>query len=121
MFSGNEGGFTPRIELIILWVMLAFSALSGLSARLAMRLFHVEQIPPTDPEALLSWKRRRLYMAISEVSALPAFATGWMAAALQWQLSIPLVVLGSMLSGALGFGFLIHALQTYVTRRVNNG
>jgi hypothetical protein len=86
-----------------------------------MRLFHVEQIPPSDPETLLHWKRRRLYMAISEVSALPAFATGWMAAALQWQLSIPLVVLGSMLSGALGFGFLIHALQTYVTRRVNNG
>jgi hypothetical protein len=110
-----------RLELILLWVMLAFSALSGLAARLAMRLFHVDQLPPSDPIDLVHWKRRRLYMTISEVSALPAFATGWMAAAFQWQLSIPLVVLGSMVSGALGFGFLIHALQTYVLRRANNG
>jgi hypothetical protein len=101
--------------------MLALSALSGLAARLAMRMFSVDQVPPVEAEALAHWKRRRLYMAISEVSALPAFATGWMAAALQWQLSVPLVVLGSMLSGALGFGFLIHALQIYVLRRVNNG
>lgn len=116
----TEGGI-PRFELVALWCCLALSALSGLTARLAMRLFHVDQIPPIDPDALLHWKRRRLYMSISEVSALPAFATGWMAAALQWNLSIPLVVLGSMLSGALGFGFLIHALQTYVMRRANNG
>lgn len=114
-------GIVPRIELAILWVCLAMSALTGLVARLAMRLFHVDEVPPTDPEGLKHWKRRRMYMAISEVSALPAFATGWMAAALQWDLSIPLVVLGSMISGALGFGFLIHALQVYVLRRANNG
>jgi hypothetical protein len=112
---------TDRIEIAVLWCMLALSALSGLAARLAMKLFQVDQIPPSDPDALIHWKRRRMYMAISEASALPAFATGWMAAALQWHLSIPLVVLGSMLSGALGFGFLIHALQTYVMRRANNG
>lgn len=110
-----------RFEFILLWMILAFSALSGLAARLAMRLFSVTEIPPTDPVDLVHWKRRRLYMMISEIAALPAFATGWMAAALQWQLSVPLVVLGSMVSGALGFGFLIHALQTYVLRRVNNG
>ena len=114
------GFVTDRIEIAILWCCLALSALSGLAARLAMRMFNVNELPPSDPDMLLRWKRRRMYMAISEVSALPAFATGWMAAALQWNLSIPLVVLGSMLSGALGFGFLIHALQTYVMRRVNH-
>lgn len=110
-----------RFELCVLWCLLALAALSGLSARLAMNLFHVDQVPPDDPVAFKHWKRRRTYMVISEVSALPAFATGWMAAALQWHLSIPFVVLGSMTCGALGFGFLIHALQIYVTRRVNNG
>jgi hypothetical protein len=110
-----------RFELAMLWCMLALSALTGLAARLASRLFNVNELPPSDPVALVHWKRRRMYMAISEVCALPAFATGWMAAALQWQLSVPLVVLGSMVSGALGFGFLIHALQTYVLRRVKNG
>lgn len=116
----HDGGI-PRIELVILWCALAASALTGLAARLAFRLFHVDELPPSCPEAIKLWKRRRMYMAISEVSALPAFATGWMAAALQWNLSIPLVVLGSMVCGALGFGFLIHALQVYVLRRVNNG
>lgn len=113
--------FHEKIELMVLWFVLALSALAGLSARLAMRLFHVSELPPEDEVLLKHWRRRRLYMAISEVCALPAFATGWVAAALQWSLSIPLVVLGSMVSGALGFGFLIHALQTYVLRRITNG
>jgi len=113
--------FGDRFELALLWIMLALSALSGLAARLAMKLFNVQELPPQDPTLFGNWKRRRLYMLISETCAVPAFATGWMAASMQWGLPVPLVVLGSMLSGALGFGFLIHALQTYVTRRVNNG
>lgn len=113
----NVGDTYTRLELFTLWCLLALAALAGLSARIAMRLFSLDDIPPTDVAALKIWKRRRLYMVISEVSALPAFATGWMAAALQWQLAIPLVVLGSMITGALGFGFLIHALQLYVTKR----
>lgn len=106
-----------RFELFTLWVLLALAALTGLSARLAMRLFSLDEVPPEDPLLLKTFNRRRIYMIVSEASALPAFATGWMAAALQWHLSIPLVVLGSMFSGALGFGFLIHALQIYITKR----
>jgi hypothetical protein len=98
---------------------LALAALSGLAARLAMRLFHIDQIPPIDPEQLQHWKRRRWYMIVSEIAALPAFATFWIAASLQWSLSVPLIVIGSMTSGALGFGFLIHALQIYVLRKAN--
>lgn len=113
--------WSDRIELVLFWLLLALASLSGLAARLAMKLFNVNELPPQDPELLAHWQRRRLYMTISEACAVPAFATGWMAASYQWQLSVPFVVLGSMVSGALGFGFLIHALQTYVTRRVNNG
>ena len=112
---------SDRIELFLYWLLLALASLSGLSARLASKLFNVNEIPPEDPELRLHWKRRRLYMAISEICALPAFATGWTAAAIQWDLAAPIVVLGSMVSGALGFGFLIHALQTYVMRRANHG
>jgi hypothetical protein len=110
-----------RLEMMLFWAMLALASLAGLSARLAMKLFNVNELPPLDADARIHWRRRRLYMTISEVCALPAFATGWMAASMQWDLSVPLVVLGSMVSGALGFGFLIHALQTYVLRRANNG
>jgi hypothetical protein len=111
-------GDTSRLEMVILWSLLALSALSGLAARLAMKLFHVDQIPPTELEQLISWRRRRKYMIVSEISALPAFATFWIAASVQWNLSIPIIVIGSMVSGALGFGFLIHALQIYVIRKV---
>jgi hypothetical protein len=112
--------WADRLELALLWLMLALASLSGLAARLAMKMFNVNELPPQDPELHRLWQRRRLYMLISEACAVPAFATGWMAASYQWHLSVPFVVLGSMVSGALGFGFLIHALQTYVTRRVNN-
>jgi hypothetical protein len=115
------GDAASRLDVIILWCLVALSALSGLAARLAMRLFHIDQVPPTDFEQLKSWKRRRWYMIVSEVSALPAFATFWIAASMQWHLSVPLIVIGSMISGALGFGFLIHALQIYVLRKANNG
>jgi hypothetical protein len=110
-----------RLELVLFWLMLALASLSGLAARLAMKLFNVNELPPSDADALKHWRRRRLYMMISEVCALPSFATGWMAAGSYWSLSVPLVVLGSMVSGALGFGFLIHALQTYILRRASNG
>lgn len=113
--------WADRIELVLFWLLLALASLSGLAARLAMKLFSVNELPPQDPALHELWKRRRNYMLVSEVCALPAFATGWMAASYQWHLSVPFVVLGSMVSGALGFGFLIHALQTYVSRRVNNG
>lgn len=113
--------WADRVELAILWVVLALASLSGLAARLAMKMFNVNELPPQDPELFRLWRRRRLYMLVSETCAVPAFATGWMAASYQWHLSVPFVVLGSMVSGALGFGFLIHALQVYVTRRVNNG
>lgn len=106
-----------RFDLLLLWIVLALAALSGLCARLAQRLFHVGELPPTDADQLEHWRRRRRWMLISEISALPMFATAWVAASLQWGLPIPLVVLGSMATGALGFGFLIHALQTWVLRK----
>lgn len=109
-----------RLEMAMLWCILALAALTGLTARLAMKLFHVDEMPPIDKEQLTSWKRRRWYMIISETAALPAFATFWIAASIQWNLSIAFIVIGSMTSGALGFGFLIHAIQVYILRRAEN-
>lgn len=109
-----------RADLVTLWVAVGFSALCGLSARMAYRLYGLADLPPEDPHELALWQRRRWWMGVSEFGALPAFATGWSAAALYWHLPIPLVVLGSMGSGALGFGFLLHALQAIVQRRLDN-
>lgn len=106
-----------RLEMLLLWVLFAAAALTGLCARLAHRMFNISELMPSDGEQARQWRVKRRWMMFSEVAALPAFATAWVAAAVQWTLPIPLVVLGSMASGALGFGFLIHALQVWVMRK----
>ena len=111
-----------RFEAAVLWLTAFFAALAAVSARLAWLLFGpAAALPPEDPVQLAAWKRKRHWVTISEFAALPAFATGWVAAAMWWELPEPVVVLGSMASGALGFGFLLNALQTVVTRRLEAG
>jgi hypothetical protein len=109
-----------RFELAVLWLGIFFAGLAGLTARISWLLFGVADPPPEDPGQLRVWKRKRLWVTISEFSALPAFATGWLSAGLWWPLPVPVMVLGCMASGALGFGFLLNGLQGVVTRRMNN-
>jgi hypothetical protein len=105
-------------EATVIFILSCAAALAALVARLGLSIG--ADPPPEEPSAFAAWKRRRLWTLIAEFSALPAFASGWTAAAYFWSLSIPAVVLGSMASGALGFGFLLQALQTIVTRRLEN-
>jgi hypothetical protein len=114
----SDYGDLSRVEVLWRWGALALAASTGLLARLGWRLFNVAELPPCDPEQRVQWARKRRWIAISELSAIPAFATGWIAAESAWQLSTATVVLGSMASGALGFGFLLHALQVFVARKV---
>jgi hypothetical protein len=110
-----------RFELAVLWTAALFSALVGLTARIAWLLYGPQAPePPEDPAQLAAWKRKRLWVTISEFSALPLLATCWLAVMMWWPLSPALMVLGCMASGALGFGFLLNALQTVLTRRIKN-
>ena len=109
-----------RAEILILWTAAYFGAVVSFAARIGYLLFSVSDEPPEDLAQLGAWRRRRRWLIASEFLALPAFATAWTAAALQWGCPAPIVVLGSMASGALGFGFLLNALQTIVTRKANN-
>lgn len=107
-----------KFDIAVLWATSYFAALVGLAARIAYLLYGIGECPPEDPAQLAAWERRRRWLSISEFSALPAMATGWTAGALWWPLPVPMMVLGCMASGALGFGFLLHALQGVITRRV---
>lgn len=115
MLNNSDGLSGAQIAQI--WATMGLAALSGLCGRLAYRLFGIGEMPPADHEAYLAWRRRRWWMVFSEIGALPAFATGWTAAGLYLKFPMALVVLGSMLSGALGFGFLLHLLQFFVRER----
>lgn len=107
------------MELFQLWLIVSLTTLVGLSARVARKLFDVAEDPPEDTLLFKHWKRRRHWMIFSEISAVPAIATGWISAGLYWNLSYPFIVLGSMASGALGFGFLLHAVQTWVNKKAD--
>lgn len=109
-----------KTDIALLWAVACFSGLASLGARLSYLLFGIAELPPEDPVQFVAWKRKRWWLIFSECAALPSFATGWTAAAVYWSLPVPFVVLGSMASGALGFGFLLDALQTIVRKRVGN-
>lgn len=107
-----------KYDLVVLWGAAYFGALVAFAARIAWLLYGVGDLPPEDPAQLAAWERRRRWMIISEFCALPLFATAMVTGGLEWGWSVPVVVGGSMCGGALGFGFLLHALQTIVTRRI---
>lgn len=109
-----------RVEIGALWAATYFGALVTFAARLGHLLFGSAELPPEDADQFRVWRRKRRWLTVSEFSALPTFATAWTLAALQWGLPAPIVVLGSMASGALGFGFLLNALQAIVLRKASN-
>src|SRR3546814_12005736 len=90
-------------------------------ARLGWLLFRVAADPPDDPAALAMWERKRRWLIISELSALPAFAT---LAVLVGQLR-PVPVGGgiilSMCLGALGLAFFLDPSRPNVQTRAGMG
>ena len=107
-----------KSEMAVLWVALYFSALVGFAARLGYLLYGISEQPPEDPAQLRAWHRKRRWLIISEFTALPLFATATLVGALEWDWSLPFAIGVAMGAGALGFGFLLHAFQTIVTRRI---
>ncbi|MFN3388483.1 MAG: hypothetical protein ACK40O_06085 [Allosphingosinicella sp.] len=105
-------------EPALIFLLSCAAALTALLARMGLSISN--DPPPEDPAALAAWKRKRLWTLVGEIAALPAFGALWTAASYHWSLSVPFVVLGSMASGALGFAFLLHALQSIVTKRLEN-
>lgn len=106
------------LDITILWLLSFGSSLTVVTARLGLALFAVSQVPPVEPELLERWKRRRTYLMVSELCALPAFATAGVTATVYWDLPPIASVLIAMVLGALGFGFLMHAVETIVRKRL---
>lgn len=103
---------------VVLWLLAWGGGLAICGAKLAYMLFGISSEPPDDPVALRAWVRKRKWLVISELAALPAFAS--IAVIIGKLRAWPLegVVLFSMLLGALGFAFFLDALRTLVSRRL---
>lgn len=107
-----------KADLAVLWVASGLAALATICGKLALLLYGVAGDPPADASALNHWMRRRRWLTYSELSAVPCFATFALAATVYWHLPPAASVMISMLLGALGFGFLLHAVQVIVRRKL---
>lgn len=107
-----------KYDLAILWVISGLAALTAVAAKLGMILFALAEEPPADVQAALHWQRRRRWLTYSELAALPFFATTGVSATIYGDLPPVASVIISMLLGALGFGFFLHAVQTITRRRL---
>jgi hypothetical protein len=108
-----------HVEITLLWFISFAASLTVIGARIGYTLFNVKHAPPEDPELFAHWRRKRTWLIVSELSAVPAFATAGVVATIYWDLSPIASVLTAMILGALGFSFLLHALETLVRRRLD--
>ncbi|WP_189486103.1 hypothetical protein [Asticcacaulis endophyticus] len=105
-------------EMAILWLISFFAGLTSITGRLGYMLFGIGKQPPTDPIELSHWRRKRRWLAISDLSALPAFATVSVAVTVYSNFPPVVSVLLTMIMGALGFGFLLNGLQFFIRRKL---
>jgi len=104
--------------MAITWVLSLFSGLTGVTARLGYALYGIAPLPPSDPEELIHWRRKRRWLAISDLSGLPFFTTAALGLTLYFHLPPVASVLISMAFGALGVGFLLNGLQFLMQRKL---
>lgn len=110
-----------KIDDLILWLLAWGGGLAVCGAKLAYMLFGVSAEPPDDPKMLQSWERKRRWLVISELAALPAFASLAVLIGRLQAWPVEGVVLLSMVLGALGFAFFLDALRMIVNRRLGIG
>lgn len=105
--------------LLRLWLSAVVGSIAGITARLGWRLFgETAEPPPDDARAASAWRRRRLWIALAELAAVPAFAFGWTQVAVLWRLGSAEVALGALLTGSLGVAFVLDAVRRLTWRRV---
>lgn len=107
-----------KLDDLILWLLAWGGSLAFAGARLAWLLFGVPSEPPEDPRARRAWERKRRWLIISELSALPAFASLAVVVGRMRDWPVEGIVLFSMILGALGFAFFLDALQSILRKRL---
>ena len=105
-------------EALITFALSCAMSFVAMSARFGLQL--TNDPPPDDKEQFAVWRRKRFWTVLGELSTIPAMGAGWTAAAIHWQFSVPVIVGGAMVCGAVGFGFLLAALQALLTRKLEH-
>lgn len=106
------------IEFWFWWAAALFASTMVVVARLGLKLYGDATDPPEDPVMATHWARRRRWLAISEISALPAFATLSIVLVRYYHLDPAAGVLLAMAQGFLGFPLLIDGATWLFRRRL---
>lgn len=105
-------------DAIFWWSASLFSSTMIVMARLGFILFGSGELPPGEPALEERWARKRRWIAISEVSALPAFATTSVALVSWYQVNPVITVLIAMAQGFIGFPLLLDGAAWLFRRRL---
>ena len=101
------------------WLLLCAAILAGITARAGYRMGG-NPPPLDDPEAFSKWRERQLWAAVGEFLSLPAFGGMWVLIDSHYNLKPEILIAGCIISGALGFGFWLEAIQRLINRRIEN-
>lgn len=107
----------PR-EAIHLWVIALLAAATIVGGKIGSLMWGLAPDPPADPLAAAHWARRRRWLAWSEISALPAFATIGVTSVAYGELNPIAGVLIAMALGAVGFPLLLDGAQWLFRKRL---
>ncbi len=105
-------------EFMLWWFFSILSATTVVAAKLGLLLFALAPDPPSDPDLAAHWRRRRRWLTYAELSALPAFATISVTAAVHQNYSPVTSVLIAMGLGGIGFTLLLDAVQWLFRKRI---
>lgn len=107
-----------RIDYVYLWVLAILASATVVGGKIGSFMWGLAPDPPVDPAAAEHWARRRRWLAYSEVSALPAFATIGVTAVAYGDLNPIAGVLIAMGLGAVGFPLLLDGAQWLFRKRL---
>lgn len=104
-------------EFLFWWAASFFAATTVVVARLGLKLYGAPDFPD-DPALALHWQRRRQYIALAEISALPAFATISVVLVSYYHLNPVAAVLLALAQGFVGFPLLLDGAAFLFRRRM---
>jgi hypothetical protein len=107
----------PR-EYLYIWFLALVASATVVGGKIGSFMWGLAPDPPSDPSAAEHWARRRRWLAYSEISALPAFATIGVASVAYGSLNPIAAVLIAMGLGGVGFPLLLDGAQFLFRRRL---
>lgn len=106
-------------EWTLLWCASLVAAAFGTGMRVAALLYGKRAIePPEEPALMVHWQRRRRWIVISELSALPTFASLSVASVAYWGMNPVAAIIMAMVLAIAGFLLLLDGIQALVRLRL---